>query len=359
MFIKWRVGTPAPTQMCIKKKFSIFSIAGLLILANILVHISDIKIFGFDMNNIPSNCLHTTPIFDAFVLNQNVAKFNRLLLSGFIHKDILHLSISMCSFWFKGLILENMLGSTLFLKAVMFSLLFSHVLYVLTSGILDVNTDVCIVGFSSVLFAMQYMIYHCNNDSLSVPGVTLTIPYKYVAFLETAVVYFMCPEMSPLIYCSSVLSGMAFVYLFIPASITAPKLTVGNSATVAKAHRLARKRSKIDLIRSPEMNKCGPLQPISSHCSMNSMCSVESTVSRYEDDIARDFDDGNDNDIDHCHNVVGLTGSTSAEFDFSHVQDRSFNSEERRIRDQRADKLSKFSHDTDNFASSKVYHRSV
>lgn len=306
----------------------------LLILSIIVCHFGHVHIFTFDISNISQNCLNPSRLIDAVTWHHNVFQFNRLLLSGFIHRDLTHLILCIGSLWQKGLLLEGVLGSEKFLSLALFALMCSHFLYVVLSVVLGYDTNVCYVGFSSVLFAMQLIIYQYRQHSIDI--LTVKIPYEYFMFVETLAVYVVDPETSVLGHISGLIGGVVCVYFF---NLGTPGHGMPSSADGQKVGGISRIRSKSDLIRSPDMVLRGPLRPSGSNASISSMCSEESTISRFEADIDRDFDDGPSVHDEEFARAL----QTSIDDDENDRQ-----KERIRIRKMRAQKLSKYSHD--NFA---------
>jgi len=347
-------------------------VTALVVLTNIIIHLSHgtpthgtisagipgITIFGFDLGCISDNCLHPELVVNAVGLGhgQLSIQFNRLLLSVFIHRNMIHLIVNMCCLWHKGMLLENLLGHQIFLRSVCFSLLLSNSLYAILSVVLNIDVLVCITGFSLILVALQVVSYHCHRaHSLTVTlpwaGVC-NIPYQYLVIAETAILYAANPQMSMLGHSCGVLSGIAFVNIFAtPAGNTHDRIAgigVGDEV-ICEAHR--RHRTKGDLIRSDERILEGALQPCGSSTSISSMLSVDSKDSRFEADIARDFDDGSLVDLAPFHGSRAVNAAP-VPHRAAPLQAVTLplpgEQEHVRVRRQRADKLSKFAHE--NFA---------
>ena len=101
-----------------------------LILLNVFVHLAPYPyILGFDLSNIGQNCIHPSVIVSNFQHGNFLV--NRIILSSIIHVDDAHLCYNMISLCWKGINLEKHMGSQVYLKLVVFSLVTSHSLVVL------------------------------------------------------------------------------------------------------------------------------------------------------------------------------------------------------------------------------------
>jgi rhomboid domain-containing protein 1 len=145
-----RNGRGSPSPMLMLLLFQIFSqleklpikppITIALLFANIWPHLMNVNVFGYELSNIRHNCLHPAKIMTSLI-DGNGILFNRLVLSGIIHVDDSHLYYNMMSLCWKGINLENKMGSTAFLQLVVFSLLMSHTIMVILAYLLYVSTD--------------------------------------------------------------------------------------------------------------------------------------------------------------------------------------------------------------------------
>lgn len=137
-----------------------------LIILNIYPHMFEVRILGHLLSSYRSVCLQPESIIRSIkqrgIPDSNVVV--RVLGSGFVHGSDMHLYYNMLSLCYKGMSLEGMLGSKLFLFIVSYSLVCSHLLIVLHSYIVYsiFNSNIfgyldCSFGFSSVLYSLKYI----------------------------------------------------------------------------------------------------------------------------------------------------------------------------------------------------------
>jgi membrane associated rhomboid family serine protease len=195
-----------------------------LLFANIWPHLMNVNVFGYELSNIRHNCLHPAKIMTSLI-DGNGILFNRLVLSGIIHVDDSHLYYNMMSLCWKGINLENKMGSTAFLQLVVFSLLMSHTIMVILAYLLYVSTDftssyeTCAVGFSAVLFSLKYVWNHSASNTSNVMGIN--VPTKYAAWLELIIISVMSPNVSFIGHLSGIIAGIIYIHGFslIPRSL--------------------------------------------------------------------------------------------------------------------------------------------
>lgn len=136
------------------------------LLLNLFVHLHpEPNILGHYLVDIQGNCLHPAMIVTAWKTRKQLL-WHRLFLSSLIHADDMHLYYNMLSLVWKGIHLEQVMGSSQFALCVVYSLVMSHVLLVLMTYVLyDVvgmeahasGFYSCAVGFSAVLFSLKYI----------------------------------------------------------------------------------------------------------------------------------------------------------------------------------------------------------
>ena len=201
---------------------------------NIYVHMfpTYVSFFPGEVGDIQRNCLHPAKIISGFhrcFIGTNTGFFrnnltrscndfplNRLLLSGIIHGDDMHLYYNMLSLSWKGVNLERTLGSQVFALLVLYALVASHTIAVLLSYILyelDISRssyNTCAVGFSAVLFCLKYIWNQRSDDYSQVYG--LILPTKYIAWAECVIISILTPNASFIGHLSGILAGVLYVH---------------------------------------------------------------------------------------------------------------------------------------------------
>jgi rhomboid domain-containing protein 1 len=107
-----------------------------LIGANVFVHLSSPVLFGTIDMGVRSICLNPRVIISSF-MSFGRLEVARLLLSGFVHGDDMHLYYNMVSLLWKGVHLEGAIGSAAFAQLCAFALIVSHTLVVLLAWTLS------------------------------------------------------------------------------------------------------------------------------------------------------------------------------------------------------------------------------
>ena len=187
---------------------------GLLFL-NIWPYFFDVNILGYGLSNIRQNCILPSAIMTSLIDGTGIL-FNRLILAGFIHVDENHLYYNMMSLCWKGINLELKMGSAAFLQLIIFSLIVSHSLLVISAYLLYIYTDLtssyhsCAVGFSAVLFSLKYVWNHSAGSSSNIMGVN--VPTKYAAWLELVLVSLLHPDASFIGHLCGILSGAIYIH---------------------------------------------------------------------------------------------------------------------------------------------------
>lgn len=186
-----------------------------LLFMNIWPYYFDVNILGYDLSNIKLNCILPSAIVTSLI-DGNGILLNRLVFSGLIHVDETHLYYNMMSLCWKGINLELKMGSAAFLQLIIFSLLVSHSLLVISAYFLYIYTDftasyhTCAVGFSAVLFSLKYVWNYSAGSSTNIMGVN--VPTKYASWLELILVSLLHPNVSFLGHLSGILAGIIFVH---------------------------------------------------------------------------------------------------------------------------------------------------
>jgi membrane associated rhomboid family serine protease len=210
-----------------------------LLFVNIYVHVSAVNLpfFRYEIGNINQNCLHPAKIVSSlhrcihgikpgileYIFTSSTTApcseiaMNRLILSGFIHSDDVHLYYNMLSLSWKGINLESSLGSTKFAFIVIYALLVSHTIAVFLAFVLkelDIDAsgyNTCAVGFSAVLFCLKYLWNQSSSDNSLFYGIP--IPTRYLAWAECILISLVTPNASFIGHISGILAGVLFVRL--------------------------------------------------------------------------------------------------------------------------------------------------
>jgi len=139
---------------------------------------------GHGRGIIADNCLSLGHV-SSYYNRWQTLPWNRVFLSGLIHADDRHLYYNMLSFLYKGIYLEQSMGSVAFLTLVMYSWAASALCY-LALNMLYGDGYSCAVGFSAVIFALKYVHNHRSPGRTSVWGIS--VPTRYAAWLELVVI---------------------------------------------------------------------------------------------------------------------------------------------------------------------------
>jgi len=185
-----------------------------LLVANIGIYLTD---FGRSPSVRRLNCLCAEKILANKLVDMPV---NRLLLSGFLHADDMHLYYNMISLMWKGSQLEPDIGTETFALLCLFSLVVSHILYLGICHSLLSFADYsdsyysCAVGFSAVLFALKYVLNAKSDNMTTVNGITL--PLKWAAWAELVLVSVVSKNASFVGHLAGILAGMLWVHVVAP-----------------------------------------------------------------------------------------------------------------------------------------------
>lgn len=141
--------------------------------------------------------------------------YKRLVMSAFFHGSNSHVYYNMVSLLWKGVQLEQRMGSEAFVGMTAVLLLLSHGLYVLSSWLMVVSgfdpgaMATCAVGYSAVLFAYKVVLNYDSPRMTSVWGIP--VPLKYAAWLELVVISLITPNASFLGHLCGIFAGLCFV----------------------------------------------------------------------------------------------------------------------------------------------------
>ncbi|XP_013912985.1 PREDICTED: rhomboid-related protein 4 [Thamnophis sirtalis] len=141
--------------------------------------------------------------------------WHRLYLSAFHHADDWHLYFNMASLLWKGIKLENRLGTKWFGYIIaLFSLLVGAVYLFLEAILAELLGDPlyehhCAVGFSGVLFALKVLNnYYHPGGSTNIMG--LNVSNKYSCWLELLAIHILNPRSSFAGHLAGILVGLMY-----------------------------------------------------------------------------------------------------------------------------------------------------
>lgn len=162
------------------------------------------------------------PTIDQVWFNPNLIIRNkdlkRFFLSAFYHVGEPHLVYNMLSLLWKGIQLENSMGSAEFASMVAVLVAMSQGITLLLSKSLLLFFDYerayyseFAVGFSGVLFAMKVILNSQSGDYSYVNG--LLVPTRYAAWAELVLVQLLVPGVSFLGHLGGILAGVLYLRL--------------------------------------------------------------------------------------------------------------------------------------------------
>ncbi|XP_006890383.1 PREDICTED: rhomboid-related protein 4 [Elephantulus edwardii] len=188
------------------------------------------QIFHVGVNNIPPVTLATLalntwlflspvkPLHDSCISVEKCYQqqdWQRLLLSPFHHVDDWHLYFNMVSMLWKGIHLEQRLGSKWFAYVIATFSLLTGVVYLLLELALAAFMDEpnlrrnCAVGFSGVLFALKVLNNHyCPGGVISILG--FPVPNRYACWAELVAIHFFTPGTSFAGHLAGILVGLMY-----------------------------------------------------------------------------------------------------------------------------------------------------
>ncbi|CAK8563906.1 unnamed protein product [Lathyrus sativus] len=142
----------------------------------------------------------------------------RFFLSPFYHIGDSHLVYNMISLLWKGIQLENSMGSLEYASTVASLLALSQSITLILSKSLLIFFDYersyyyeYSVGFSGVLFAMKVVLNSQSDDYTNVYGVS--VPSRYAAWAELILIQMFVPGVSFLGHLSGILAGLVYLRL--------------------------------------------------------------------------------------------------------------------------------------------------
>ena len=120
----------------------------------------------------------------------------------------------MLSLIYKGIKLENSMGTFDFLILIIYSFIacsfFTFILYYCSNEV-----DICCVGFSSILFCLKFILNQKYSDtSTSIGG--LLIPTQYAAWAELILIQIITPYASFMGHLGGIISGWVYLKYISP-----------------------------------------------------------------------------------------------------------------------------------------------
>ncbi|KAL8477918.1 hypothetical protein ACS0TY_029994 [Phlomoides rotata] len=154
--------------------------------------------------------------FNPYLILKN-KDLKRLLLSALYHINEPHLVYNMLSLLWKGIQLENAMGSAEFASMVAALVGMSQGITLLLAKFLllfdyeRAYYNEYAVGFSGVLFAMKVVLYSQSENYTYVHG--LMVPARYAAWAELILVQMFVPGVSFLGHLGGILAGLLYINL--------------------------------------------------------------------------------------------------------------------------------------------------
>lgn len=191
----------------------------LFLALNIGSFLMPLRILNYDLWDIHQNCLLPHTLVRHVRDGDYLSPLNRLVLSSFIHVGDHHLYYNMLSLVWKGIQLEQLLGSYELFFLIVYSILASHTIMVFIStimfhyGILSWYSGYhdCAVGFSAVLFSMKYILYRRSEGWMNIYGFPINL--KVAAWVELVVISMLNPHASFVGHLSGIVAGMVYEHL--------------------------------------------------------------------------------------------------------------------------------------------------
>lgn len=162
---------------------------------------------------------HLIPTLEQVCFNPDLILKNgdlrRLLLSPFYHINDSHLFYNMMSLLWKGIQLENSMGSVEFASMVAALLGLSQgITILLAKGLVFFDYESpyyqeYAVGFSGVLFALKVVLNSQSDDYSYVYGIR--VPSRFVAWVELILIQMVMPGVSFIGHLGGILAGMVYV----------------------------------------------------------------------------------------------------------------------------------------------------
>jgi len=157
-------------------------------------------------------CLSSPLVLAALRHGYVEVALQRLFYSALTHADDMHLYFNCTSLLVKGVLLEQRLGSDVFLGFVLYAVAASAVIFVIAGAVFaDLVDGSCAVGFSAALFAMKVLLDHHDQGDANVWGVRVAA--RHAAWVEVLLASYVNPRASLLGHLSGVLAGLLWLRL--------------------------------------------------------------------------------------------------------------------------------------------------
>ncbi|KAL3512962.1 hypothetical protein ACH5RR_025679 [Cinchona calisaya] len=178
---------------------------------------------------VPAFLDNILPTLDQVLFNADLIvrhkDLKRFVLSAFYHIGEHHLVYNMFSLLWKGIRLENSMGSTEFASLVAALVVMSQGITLLLSKCLLVFFDYerayyneYAAGFSGVLFGMKVILNSQSDSDAYVHGVP--VPARFAAWAELILIQMLVPGVSFIGHLGGILAGL--LYLHLKASYSGP-----------------------------------------------------------------------------------------------------------------------------------------
>lgn len=190
------------------------------------------------MKLIPKTLIRLPSVHGACTSNNlvlNEKQWLRLCTSSFYHLDDMHLYYNMASFIWKGMKLENKMGSKKFAIVIaLFSVLTQIVMLAVNKVFAEIFANeqylyTCAAGFSAVLFSLKVLTTHNSDDNVSVMGMPMSVPSRYACWVELLLIHFLVPNSSFTGHLSGILVGLLYTLGPLKKVVKAIKYVLSNS----------------------------------------------------------------------------------------------------------------------------------
>jgi membrane associated rhomboid family serine protease len=137
----------------------------------------------------------------------------RVLVAPLVHASDYHLAYNLSSFLYKGVLMEQRVGSARF-AALLLALALAAGLIFLAAALLAGRPDECVVGFSAVIFALKVLVnYDLEDPDAQSSLFGLRLPSRHVVWAELLLVQLLMPHSSWLAHASGVAAGFLVLAL--------------------------------------------------------------------------------------------------------------------------------------------------
>ena len=182
--------------------------------ATLAITVLNVVIYMRLIPSIPG--VHGACTSNSYVLDHK--QWYRLLTSSFYHLDDMHLYFNMISFVWKGISLEQRMGTKKFITTIgLFSVLTQLVMLALNYffSIVFLSPSylrTCAAGFSAVIFALKVLTTDQMDGDSNVMGLPISVPTRYACWAELVLIQIMVPNASFTGHLAGILVGLAFIH---------------------------------------------------------------------------------------------------------------------------------------------------